>query len=379
MNDLLDSITADATTPDAVATPTPTPTPKPKRAKRQRLSAMSAPDRQRVVGDLKAGSGARLPDSRCGSLVWWSAGAIGVRPWVLHDALMDVDDAREVDDLMRPIGPSYADLVSEPSTPTAAIHRAVSRCQTACPTGTRWHVLSGLDGSDIVVALGQEGGTATSAEWSGQTRWVLRVDSVTGNVTPPARGAFNPLPFGEHAALTTLTDRYAKERHELTAADINQRILVVVILERLGGMRVRQGGSVYFVPRDLDAEVDRLAPAFALAGVSLRRSSVMSEEAGTYAADAHDSLMEQASKVHLDAVSAAARLDAAVAGGSGKRRPAHDVTLRRLDEVRAIRNRASALALLLGVMASDVDQALAEAEAATKRVLVDLTGGFVEL
>lgn len=317
-----------------------------------------------AVGDLIAGDGRALPAARLGSVVFWSADEISVKPWPLYDAIVAVDEARPTED--RPdgidfdfVGPAFADLVPAPSPVGQAARRALSRRQQGLPDLCRWQDVGDADGH-TVIALTSASANAKTQDWKANARWFVRFRHSDGVVVAP-----DDLDDEEAAALDSLVDRYQKERANLTAQDIG-RILVTAIIGRLRGFRVKAGGGVYFVPRPLDANVDRLAGAFALAGVYLRRCPVLGDDAAQFKGDAEDSLVEDATRILEEAKAASAKLQAAT---EKKGRPRAEAVYRRLKDIEEIQARATAYGALLGALRVNVDDALKEAKAASSKTL----------
>lgn len=334
---------------------------------------------------------AALDPARVGCIVWWSASEIQADPLVLRRAFLAAQRAAdcpgcgsgagracvdatgaEHDEVCAARGVRLDDLVRDPVGHGTAMRRALARTQSSLADGLRWHDC-GEDANGLHVALGEQRAGLTPGDVLASARWSLALDTGTGALSLPPVAA---LLDDERRALRALLDRYVKERAFLTAQDVGH-LLVTLLLDRLGGVRVKSGGAVYFVPAPGDATVDRIAAACEVAGVHLRRVEVGAGAAPQLADSASESLEDEALGIVEAARGAVERLRASKAAEDGKGRPQIKSTLARLDEVDALRKRAKGYANLLGALTDNVEQALREAEAATREVLSDLTGGIV--
>lgn len=349
---------------------------------------------------------APLAEPRVGCTVWWSAAEISVDPLVFRRALANVERQtacetcgaqpgkdcvavegidEEWDGTSKTITTHVHEarcmplvpLVRSPVGIVTAMRRAIARSQGALPDGLRWFDREDEDSGTLTIVLGSEvqGKDIVPGDALANARWSILVDVASGAVSTPSSEVLDQ---DERNALTALLLRYEKEREFLTAADINT-ILVKILLQHthLNGIRAKLGGSVYFVPAPKDEMIDRLADAFELAGVSLRRTEIVPGSAAQLGEEATASLEEDALKILTDAREAVARMNAALAGEKGKGKPKFESTLKRLDEVDALRKRAKAYSKMLGAITTNVEIALKEAEDASSSVLSALSGGIV--
>jgi hypothetical protein len=361
---LFDSIAA---TVEAAAAPPVAPA-KPRKSRRLETPDLNAQRATRAA--LVVEASATLPDDRIGSTVWWSASDIKVDPTALLFALMDADDIRP-----SPTDPTFADLVTATATPPTAINRAVGRRQGALTRdGMRWHDLGTDKSGTTVVVLGVEHADADAQDWSAGKRLVVTVDK-HGSVTRPSSLVNgSDLDDEDEAIVDTLVERYMVERGQLTAPDVG-KVATSILMDRLGGVRVKCGGGVYFIPRGPDEAIDRVAAALALAGVTLLRLPTGRSSGPVFAGFARDALLEDVARVTKAATDAEAKATAAFIDGNKKTAPTWEAQQRRLDEIHALKQRAELLETLLGSLHLDVKQAVAAAEKATDATLDMLPGG----
>jgi hypothetical protein len=363
---LFDSIAATVETAATAVEATPAPTVR----KRRKLATSDVVDQRATRKALVIEAGATLPDDRIGSLVWWSASEIKVDASTLAFALMDADDARPL-----PTDKTFADLVPSPALPATAIRRAMGRRQhTLTAEGMRWHDVGNDDAGNTIVGLGVETANAKKRDWSADLRLVVIVAN-DGTVTrPTSLVSGDDLDDEDEQAVEQLLARYDVERGQLTAPDVG-KIATSILLDRLGGVRVKTGGGVYFVPRGPDEAVDRVTAALALAGVTLLRLPAGRDSAPAFVGFARDALLEDVKRVTEAAHDAEARATAAFIDGNTKSAPTWEAQQRRLDEIHALKQRAELLETLLGSLHLDVSRAVAAAEKATDATLDMLPGG----
>ena len=335
-----------------------------KAARRRRIADDAGPGAAAIAAarrDMKAAApdAAPLDADRVGALVWWTTTteSIAVDAHRLWSALHAIDD--DADDG----APRFAGLVKTPATPAMAIRRAAARRQSVLKEdGLRWHDLGTDAGGNVVVGLGEESANADARTWRGTCRFVVVVDAVTGAVERP-----DDLDDEDEARVSALLQRYDIERGNLTAQDIGA-LLTTVLLDVLGGFRVKHGGGVYFIPRDADASVARIAPALALAGVELLHVPVGKLQGRAFAGHARTALLDDIARLTEAARAAEAKATEAFVGGEVAP-PKMDAQIARLEALREIKDRAALLEGLLGGLALDVKAATEAAEKATRETL----------
>lgn len=288
-----------------------------------------------------------LPAERVGCVVWWSASDVRVDP---------VDLALVVEQHC----PEHGDLVKRPQEPYGAMRRAMRRRQgAAMAAGWRWEeVAVGADG--LRVALAQSERDAAAGEYRASTRLTLLVEP-SGTVVRSR----DPQGQEEAGAVAALLDRYGVERGCLTQQDV-RALLVEALLVRGRGVRIKDHGAVYFLPAPHDEAIDRLAPAVALAGVTLLRFPVQSGDGFSVAqltGAARAGLAEEAAALRDEVQE---RLRLVDEEGKGAR---FEALSRRLEEVEALRAKARLYRELLSVTTAEVDAALVDAEAAVRTTM----------
>lgn len=279
--------------------------------------------------------------THAGSIVWWSASAIKVDPGELRAS-------------MQRHAPEHVDLVRAPVEIPQALRRAMRRRQGAAMVeGWRWEEVSD-DAAGLRVALALSERDAAAKEFRASTLFTVLVDAA-GTWTMSR----TPATLEEQQALTALQERYMLERGHLTSDDI-RTILIKVLLERSNGVRVKDGGAVYFVPAPHDEVVARLVEPISLAGVALISYEVTSATGVQLRGEAKAGLHEEIARLHRDV---AARL-ARVTDG----RHANATALaEKLGEVETLRAKARLFKATLGMEIDGANAALAEAEALVKQ------------
>ncbi len=353
---LFDSIAADveaASPSNAKQTVSP--------VRRRRLSGTEAPHADALHAAREALAVTPLamdmPSDRVGSIVWWSADAIVVNAVDLWSALRASDDDSADD------APRFADLVKEPATPAMAITRAASRRQSVLKTdGLRWHDLGTADDGSTVVALGREDKDANAGEWSGHRVLTVSV-SARGVVSRPTNVSDE-----DDERIDAMLARYEVERGNLTASDLGP-IMTAALMDRLGGVRVKAGGGVYFVPRGKDESLGRLASALSLAGITLMSVPAGKEQSASLATFATVSLLDDVKRITAAATAAEAKATEAFVTGETRKVPTMGAQIARLEEIRALRDRAETLRVLLGSLDIDMATAIDAATKATRATL----------
>jgi len=308
---------------------------------------------QRVRQD---GETQALPGDRVGCVVWWSASEVKVDPLELKNAVLQ--HCHE-----------HVDLVKQPQEARGAMRRAMRRRQgAAMGVGWRWEEVSDTQ-AGLVVALAESERDAAASEYRASTRLTLTVDD-HGGVTR-SRDAHG---HQEADAIAALLARYEVERGYLTHADV-RALLVGALLARGRGVRIKEHGAIYFLPAPHDEAIDRLAPAVALAGVTLLRFPVQSGDGFSVAqltGAAQAGLAEEAAALRDEVQE---RLRGVTEDGKAAR---FEALSRRLEETEALRAKARLYRELLSITTGEVDAALVEAEAAvraTMRALASAAGG----
>jgi len=291
-------------------------------------------------------SGMALPSERVGCVLWWSASVIKVDPAELRSAM-----SRHC--------PEHVGLVRKPQESAGAMRRAMRRRQgAAMGEGWRWEEVPVETG--LLVALAQSERDAVALEYRASTRFTLALDE-HGAVTRSR----DPQGPEEVAALVSLMDRYELERGFLTQQDVRD-LMVKVFLGASDGVRLKSGGAVYFLPVGKDEVIDRLAPAVALAGVTLMRFPVQSEDGfsvGQLNGAASSGLAEEAADLRKEAQE---KLREVVEDG---KRARYEALAGSLEKVTALRAKARLYKSLLSITTGEVDAALAETEAAVRETM----------
>lgn len=333
-----------------------------------------------------------LGANRVGCIVWWSAADIAADPVKLHRALLDaqhhaecpkcgsgaghrcVDEVgAETDVPCSERSPDLASLVGDPVGPGTAMRRAVSRSQGGLGGKLRWYDCGVDDAGKLHIALAEQRPGLKPGDVLAAARWSLAVDVETGALDLPPTVV---LLGDERRALRSLLERFKKERAFLTAQDVGDA-LVKLFLERLGGIRVKRGGAIYFVPAPGDGALDHVQSAFSVAGVGLHRLEVDKESGAQLAGSASESLEDEAASLLAKVNDAVKRLEVSKDDESGKGGPQIKTMLARLDDVDRLRKQARGYRAMLGALTDHVEKALSEAEKASRGVLDYLTGGIV--
>ena len=288
--------------------------------------------------DFRAPSAA-LPAERVGCVVWWSATDIQADPGSVRDAL-----AADC--------PKHADLVREPPSFASAMRRAIRRRQAAVMLeGCRWEEVSD-DATGLRVALAQS--ERAEQVFRASTRFTVLVDHQTGDIacSRPAE------PGPEREALQALVARYRIERGQLTAMDFRV-MLVAILLRRSRGVRLKDGGAVYFVPAPDDLVIDQLQSACALANIDLLRFPVLSADGYAVAQLAGPVQAGVAFEVAQLRSEVEAKLHAVTVQGKGAR---FESVAARLEEAEALRSKARLFEHLIGADMRAVLSAVDDAE-----------------
>ncbi len=277
---------------------------------------------------------------KVGSVVWWSASSIQVDPDVLRAAMPE----------------KHRDLVRRPVEPRVALRRAMRRRQGAeMQEGWRWEEVS-ADDDGLRIALAKSHRDAAAKEFTASTIFTLMLDNA-GTVT------FSRFPqtTEEQDAYRTLNARYQIERGSLTADDLRD-VIVKVLLNRLKGTRQKEGGAVYFVPAPHNEELGDLAQAVSLAGIRLIclpvREGVAQLEAGVRA-----SLYDEAVALRDEV---GTRLKGVVEDGKKARFEALALKLTEAEDLRA---KARLYEGLLSSNMAEVRAALSEAEVLVRETM----------
>lgn len=299
-----------------------------------------------------------LPINRLGVIAWWSASVVEADPAELRDSF-DLE------------APQFAEHVRQPASPHAALRRARRRSQSGTADGYEWQEV-GTSGSHLVVALVREHRDAVERSYSAAHRWLVQVCDKTGTFELLSGDGRTPLdvtslPAEEVTELERLRSRYRKERALLTYEDLH--LILAKILAAAKSIRVKEGGAVYFVPREHDHILDAVKPCLAIAGINVRRVPVLDGDAETVAAIAEPakaSLLEEAADLRAKIETWSEK---ACSGGRIKRTTATTA----LSEIAELRAKADVYRRLLSLGLGDVDAALAASEQALNRVAVALS------
>jgi hypothetical protein len=282
-----------------------------------------------------------LPADRVGCIVWWSASVIQVNP----------------DELRAALPAEIGKLVRQPVEVRSAMRRAMRRRQgAAMADGWRWEEVSD-DAAGLRVALAQSERDAAAQEFRARTRFTVLVED-NGAVSTSRM----PYPGDETAAFAALVQRWQVERGFLTAEDVRD-LLVRLLLKDGNGTRQKAGGAVYFVPAPSDEIVDRVSDAFALAGVRLIRFPVDASGGAQLRDGAQDGIHEE-----IDAVAQEARerLRSVVEDSKTAR---FDTLAARLAQVEALRSKARLYEHILGCEMDAARAALTDTEAVVRETI----------
>lgn len=231
-----------------------------------------------------------------GSVVWWNAADVKIHANTLRGALD---------------GLGLADVVPAQCSPVSAMRRAMSRRQGALGSGWRWEVL-GAENGGLVLALVAGTPDLTARDWRAQARKVVEVDR-DGTLRGDTLMSCEPN-SPEHTAMLQLFARYDLERSQLTQGDVREAVLSLV-LDKCRGVRIKTQGGLYFVPAPHDETITQVTPAFAPAGLVLRRLAVTGTAVSEIARDARAALLEEIGELAAEGE----RRLAALADGRGTR------------------------------------------------------------
>lgn len=286
-----------------------------------------------------------LPEDRVGCVLWWSASNVKIDPQRLRSELASSC-------------PRHLDLVRNPVEPKQAMRRAMRRRQGAAMlSGWRWEEVSDDDrGLCLTLALGER--DVAAQEYRASTMFTVLVKA-DGAIDKSATGWV--LTSEQVAAFDALVERYRLEAGSLTQEDV-RGLVVKIILERANGRRLKDGGSVYFVPRGEDEVIDQLKPALALAGMHLVRFPVAAKDGASIeqlTGEIERGLAEEASELEVEVSRKLAELQ------SGKAVRAEGLATR-LEEAAELRAKARLYKELLGISVENINHTLLTAEAVVR-------------
>lgn len=271
-----------------------------------------------------------------GSVVWWNAADVKIHADTLRGALD---------------GLGLADVVPAQCSPVSAMRRAMSRRQGALGSGWRWEVL-GSENGGLILALVAGTPDLTARDWRAQARKVVEVDR-DGTLRGDTLMSCEPN-SPEHTAMLQLFARYDLERSQLTQSDVREAVLDLV-LEKCRGVRIKTQGGLYFVPAPHDETITKATPAFAPAGLVLRRLAVTGSAVSEIARDARAALLEDIAELATEGE----RRLAALAEGKGTR----DGTIEsRLQDIDLLNHKISIMAACFQEDMDEVAVALASAQ-----------------
>lgn len=274
-----------------------------------------------------------------GSVVWWNASDVKIRAADLREGL-------------EALGGGLVDIVPCQCSPVSAMRKAMARRQGALGAGWRWEVL-GAENERLVLALVEGTPDLTARDWRAQARKVVEVepDGTLRGDTLMSCAPNSP----EHAALLQLFTRYELERTQLTQGDVRTAVLDLV-LNRCRGVRIKAQGGLYFVPAPYDETITRATPAFAPAGLVLRRLAVTGSAVSEIARDAREALLKDIAELAAEGE----RRLAALAEGKGTR----DGTIEsRMEDVDMLARKIAIMGAVFEEDMAEVKDALASAQA----------------
>lgn len=272
-----------------------------------------------------------------GSVVWWNAADVKIHADTLRGALD---------------GLGLADVVPTQCTPVSAMRRAMARRQGALVPGWRWEEL-GRENGGLVLALVAGTPDLTARDWRAQARKVVEVDR-DGTLRGDTLMSCEPN-SPEHTAMLQLFARYDVERSVLTQGDVRAAVLDLV-LEKCRGVRIKTQGGLYFVPAPYDETITKATPAFAPAGLVLRRLAVTGSAVSEIARDAREALLEDIAELAAEGE----RRLAALAEGKGTR----ESTLEsRLEDIDMLARKIAIMGAVFEEDMAEVREALASAQA----------------
>ena len=297
--------------------------------------------------DRLLGRPSDLAAARVGSVIWWSCpGGIKINALKLRRALDR-------------FAPDFADAMKlETSPPLTAIRRAVRRRQSSRATRKRatfWRETHETT-DEIRIAFVREDLGAEAYRARGT--FEITICKNTGAHALSRQ----PGEDDEKQALDLLLERYRMEREFLTAEDVTAGV-AKILTGNLGALRVKRGGSVYFLPKDRDEEIVGIARAFSFAncGLKIRWEEVADRNAEQYAEETTLSLLDACadlSKRCEERLTAAKKF-----AEGGCKRPSKPSFQARIDEAEDIETEARLLKSLLGGATDEVEAALAGARA----------------